>query len=68
MQDEFYELAEPYRRADRRVLMSLDLRDPATAGVTPLHRTDGTSPSPGSSATARAASSTACSATSPSRS
>jgi type 1 glutamine amidotransferase len=40
MHDEFYELAEPYQRADRRVLMSLDLADPATAGVTPLHRKD----------------------------
>jgi uncharacterized protein len=40
MHDEFYELAQPYDRADRRVLMSLDLTDPATAGVTPLHRTD----------------------------
>jgi type 1 glutamine amidotransferase len=40
MHDEFYELAAPYQRADRRVLMSLDLTDPATAGVTPLHRTD----------------------------
>jgi type 1 glutamine amidotransferase len=40
MHDEFYELAEPYTRADRRVLMSLDLSDPATAGATPLHRAD----------------------------
>jgi type 1 glutamine amidotransferase len=40
MHDEFYELADPYQRADRRVLMSLDLGDPATAGVTPLHRQD----------------------------
>jgi type 1 glutamine amidotransferase len=40
MHDEFYELAGPYERGDRRVLMSLDLRDPVTAGVTPLHRTD----------------------------
>ena len=40
MHDEFYELAEPYRRSDRRVLMSLDTSDPATAGVTPLHRKD----------------------------
>jgi type 1 glutamine amidotransferase len=40
MHDEFYELAQPYDRSNRRVLMSLDLRDPATAGVTPLHRTD----------------------------
>jgi len=40
MHDEFYELAKPYDRSDRRVLMSLDLRDPATAAVTPLHRSD----------------------------
>jgi type 1 glutamine amidotransferase len=40
MKDEFYELADPYRRADRKVLLSLDLSDPATAGVKPLHRTD----------------------------
>jgi type 1 glutamine amidotransferase len=40
MHDEFYELAAPYDRSDRRVLMSLDVRDPATAGVTPLHRSD----------------------------
>jgi type 1 glutamine amidotransferase len=40
MHDEFYELAEPYQRADRRVLMSLDLGDPATATATPLHRKD----------------------------
>ena len=40
MHDEFYELAEPYRRSDRRVLMSLDTSDPATAGVMPLHRKD----------------------------
>jgi type 1 glutamine amidotransferase len=40
MHDEFYELAAPYARTDRRVLMSLDLTDPATAGVSPLHRTD----------------------------
>jgi type 1 glutamine amidotransferase len=40
LRDEFYELAEPYSRADRRVLMSLDLSDAATAGVSPLHRTD----------------------------
>ncbi len=40
MHDEVYELAAPYSRADRRVLMSLDLTDPATAGVTPLHRED----------------------------
>jgi len=40
MRDEFYELAAPYDRSDRRVLMSLDMRDPATAGVKPLHRAD----------------------------
>jgi type 1 glutamine amidotransferase len=40
MHDEFYELAAPYDRSDRRVLMSLDTRDPVTAGVTPLHRAD----------------------------
>jgi type 1 glutamine amidotransferase len=40
MHDEFYELAEPYRRDDRRVLMSLDLADPAVAAATPLHRQD----------------------------
>jgi type 1 glutamine amidotransferase len=40
MHDEFYELAEPYTRDDRRVLMSLDVSDPATANVTPLHRKD----------------------------
>ncbi len=40
MHDEFYELAEPYRRTDRHVLMSLDLTDAATAGAKPLHRTD----------------------------
>jgi type 1 glutamine amidotransferase len=40
MHDEFYELAEPYTRADRRVLMTLDVTDPATLAATPLHRTD----------------------------
>jgi type 1 glutamine amidotransferase len=40
MHDEFYELGEPYQRGDRRVLMSLDLSDPTTASVTPLHRKD----------------------------
>jgi type 1 glutamine amidotransferase len=40
LQDEFYELGEPYSRGDRRVLMKLDTRDAATAGVTPLHRED----------------------------
>jgi uncharacterized protein len=40
MKDEFYELDAPYRRSDRRVLLSLDLSDAATAGVKPLHRQD----------------------------
>ncbi len=40
IKEEFYELADPYRRSDRRVLMTLDLSDPATAGVKPIHRTD----------------------------
>jgi type 1 glutamine amidotransferase len=40
MHDEFYELGPPFTREDRQVLMSLDLSDQATAGVTPLHRTD----------------------------
>jgi type 1 glutamine amidotransferase len=40
LQDEFYELDQPYRRDDRRVLMKLDTSDAATANVTPLHRTD----------------------------
>jgi type 1 glutamine amidotransferase len=40
MHDEFYELDEPYKRGDRRVLMSLDVTDPVTANVSPLHRKD----------------------------
>ena len=40
MNDEFYELDTPYTRSDRRVLMSLDLSDAATAGVQPVHRQD----------------------------
>jgi type 1 glutamine amidotransferase len=40
MHDEFYELADPYTRSDRRVLMSMDTRDPVTANVKPLHRAD----------------------------
>jgi WD40 repeat protein/type 1 glutamine amidotransferase len=40
MHDELYELDAPYSRADRRVLMTVDLSDAATAGVTPLHRED----------------------------
>lgn len=41
MHDEFYELGPPYQRGDRRVLLSLDLTDPATTSVSPLHRKDG---------------------------
>jgi type 1 glutamine amidotransferase len=41
MHDEFYELGPPYQRADRHVLLSLDLSDQATASVSPLHRKDG---------------------------
>jgi type 1 glutamine amidotransferase len=33
MHDEIYEMGEPYTRANRRVLLSLDLSDPATAAV-----------------------------------
>jgi type 1 glutamine amidotransferase len=33
LKDEIYQLKEPYTRADRRVLLSLDLSDPATGGV-----------------------------------
>jgi WD40 repeat protein/type 1 glutamine amidotransferase len=40
MHDEFYEMAGPYSRSDRRVLLTVDLSDPATAGVEGLHRTD----------------------------
>jgi uncharacterized protein len=40
MHDEVYELDKPFSRADRRVLMSLDMNDPATANVQPLHRAD----------------------------
>ena len=40
MHDELYELADPYSRSDRRVLMTVDLTDAATAAVTPLHRAD----------------------------
>lgn len=40
MKDEFYELGAPYGRGDREVLLSLDMSDPATAGVKPLHRQD----------------------------
>jgi type 1 glutamine amidotransferase len=42
LHDEFYEMAEPFTRADRRVLLSLDLSDEKTAhpGAEPLHRAD----------------------------
>ena len=33
LQDEIYQFKAPYTRADRRVLVSLDLSDPATGGV-----------------------------------
>lgn len=45
--DEVYEMGEPYTRSNRRVLMSLDLSDPATAAITlprpgkeSIHRAD----------------------------
>lgn len=41
MHDELYEMGEPYSRSDRRVLLTVDMSDPATAGVSGLHRTDG---------------------------
>ncbi|MHC4399172.1 MAG: ThuA domain-containing protein [Planctomycetota bacterium] len=41
LKDEIYQLKDPYTRADRRVLLSLDLSDPATGGVTRgVKRTD----------------------------
>jgi type 1 glutamine amidotransferase len=40
IRDELYEMDNPYQRGDRRVLLTADLSDPATAGVTPLHRAD----------------------------
>ncbi len=42
LRDEFYEMGEPFTRADRRVLLSLDLTDEKTAhpGAEPLHRAD----------------------------
>jgi type 1 glutamine amidotransferase len=42
IQDEIYEMGDPFTRADRRVLLSLDLTDAATAnpGAEPLHRAD----------------------------
>jgi len=33
IKDEFYVMGEPFTRQDRRVLMSVDLSDPASAGV-----------------------------------
>jgi hypothetical protein len=33
IKDEIYQFKDPYTRADRRVLLSLDLADPATGGV-----------------------------------
>jgi len=41
MHDEFYEMGDPYTRADRRVLLTVDMSDPSTAAVTGLHRKDG---------------------------
>jgi len=42
LQDEIYQFKAPYTRADRRVLASLDLSDPATGGVkNGVKRTDG---------------------------
>ena len=41
LQDEIYQFKAPYTRADRRVLVSLDLSDPATGGVQKgIKRTD----------------------------
>jgi WD40 repeat protein/type 1 glutamine amidotransferase len=40
MHDEFYEMGDPFTRSDRRVLMSVDLSDPTTAGVSGLRRKD----------------------------
>jgi type 1 glutamine amidotransferase len=41
LKDEIYQFKEPYTRADRRVLLSLDLSDPVTAGVSQgVKRTD----------------------------
>jgi type 1 glutamine amidotransferase len=41
LQDEIYQFKAPYTRADRRVLVSLDLSDPATGGVEKgIKRTD----------------------------
>lgn len=42
LQDEIYQFKEPYTRADRRVLLSLDLADPVTGAVkNGVKRTDG---------------------------
>jgi hypothetical protein len=42
LQDEIYQFKEPYTRADRRVLLSLDLSDPVTGAVkNGVKRTDG---------------------------
>jgi hypothetical protein len=42
LQDEIYQFKEPYTRADRKVLISLDLADPATGAVkNGIKRTDG---------------------------
>jgi type 1 glutamine amidotransferase len=42
LQDEIYQLKDPYTRADRRVLVSLDLSDPDTGNVkNGVKRTDG---------------------------
>ena len=41
LQDEIYQFKSPYTRADRRVLVSLDLSDPTTGGVEKgIKRTD----------------------------
>jgi hypothetical protein len=40
IRDEFYEMSDPFTRADRRVLLSVDLSDPVTAGVKGLRRPD----------------------------
>jgi len=42
LQDEIYQFKTPYTRADRRVLVGLDLSDPVTGGVKQgVKRTDG---------------------------
>jgi type 1 glutamine amidotransferase len=40
LKDEIYQYKAPYTRADRRVLITLDLEDPATAGVKGMKRED----------------------------